>query len=76
MPEESELHPCPDNSQIMLESMAYTSGVTVVAGQKMTKEEIVADRRKRSKTHFEKEVMPYLPKDEQRGLMGKGYRNK
>jgi hypothetical protein len=58
-------------------SFADTEDVslTIING-KMSKEEIRKDRKARSRNHFQKEVMPYLPKEQQLGLMAHGLRNK
>lgn len=61
------------------EMLPYFEGeidAPMVMGRKMTSDEIKADRRKRNKLHFEKEIMPGLPKKEQLHFFAKGYRNR
>ena len=47
-----------------------------ILGEKMTKEQIKADRTTRSKTHFKKEVLPTLSGKDQRYFNSKHRNNK
>src|ERR1700744_1873694 len=46
----------------------------MIINGKMTSPQIHADRRARSKKHFETEVLPYLGKPDQRMFLGRGYK--
>lgn len=61
--EVEELRPkCTCGRQMTYQNM-YTTDVEVFnIGTKMTKSQIVTDRKKRSTEHFKKDIMPTLPK--------------
>lgn len=49
---------CPETGESVKRLGSVVSGSI---GPKMTKEEIKADRKKRSSSHFKKEILPTLP---------------
>lgn len=72
---ESGDYTCPNNPEEKLKEMGTVVGGFIM-GDKMSREQITADRTKRRKDHFQKEVMPTLAPVDQLGFMSKGYRNK
>lgn len=73
--EQSDDFVCPNDQVEKLKEMGQT-GLTVIGGVKMSKSDIAKDRKKRSKEHFQKEVLPYLPENEQKALTNKGLKKK
>lgn len=72
---ESGDYVCENDQKVTLKEMGTVMGGCIING-KMTRPQIHADRVKRRKDHFQKEVMPTLAPTDQLGLMQKGYRNK